>query len=102
MRKGIVEVLILLLLRHEELYGYLIVQRLKEAGQVVAGEGTVYPVLRRLEAGALVSSRWSTTGGSNPRKYYEITDAGRVFLDQALAEWDALAQSMGRLRGTHR
>lgn len=101
MRKGIVEVLILLLLRDEELYGYLIVQRLKEAGHVVAGEGTVYPVLRRLEAGALVSARWSTTEGSNPRKYYAITGAGRVFLDQALAEWDALTRSMEGLRGAH-
>lgn len=98
LRKGIVELMILSLVRERALYGYAIVRELKQRGGLVAGEGTVYPVLRRLEADGLVSAEWSNEGPAGPRKYYCITDAGRGFLVRAWIEWDGLAEALGDLR----
>lgn len=97
LRKGIVELMILRLLEGESLYGYAIVRELKDRGGLVAGEGTVYPVLRRLEADGLVSAAWSDEGPAGPRKYYHITDAGRAFLDRAWREWKSLAGALDEL-----
>ena len=99
LRKGIVELMILSLVDGEALYGYAIVRELKERGGLVAGEGTVYPVLRRLEADGLVSAAWSDEGPAGPRKYYGITDGGREFLTRAWAEWDLVAGALRELRG---
>jgi PadR family transcriptional regulator PadR len=102
LRKGIVELMILSLVDGEPLYGYAIVRQLKERGGLAAGEGTVYPVLRRLEADGLVSAAWSDEGPAGPRKYYRITDDGRAFLVRAWAEWDTVSSAMGDLRGEQR
>lgn len=99
LRKGVVELMILSLVRDEPLYGYAIVRELKERGGLVAGEGTVYPVLRRLEADALVSAAWSDEGPAGPRKYYRITEEGRAFLGRAWTEWDTVADALRELRG---
>jgi PadR family transcriptional regulator PadR len=99
LRKGVVELMILSLVQRDALYGYAIVRELKERGGLVAGEGTVYPVLRRLEADGLVTAEWSDEGPSGPRKYYRITREGTAFLERAWAEWDTLAQALGELRG---
>jgi PadR family transcriptional regulator PadR len=98
LRKGIVELMILELVRDRRLHGYAIVRELKERGELVAGEGTVYPVLRRLEVDGLVSSSWSDEGPAGPRKYYSITEAGGTFLTHARAEWDEIARALEMLR----
>jgi len=98
-RKGLVELLILQLLAERELYGYLVVQELKDLGDMAAGEATVYPVLRRLESSGYVGSRWVHEDSGNPRKYYAITDEGRAFLARALAEWDKTESVVRALRG---
>jgi PadR family transcriptional regulator PadR len=102
LRKGIVELMILRLVEHDALYGYAIVRELKDRGGLVAGEGTVYPVLRRLEADGLVSATWSDEGPAGPRKYYRITAAGEEFLGRAWREWDAIAGAMAELGGKER
>lgn len=99
LRKGVVQLLVLQLLSSAPLYGYGIVRRLEELGDFVAGEGTVYPVLRRLEADGLLSSEWVTDAPGNPRRYYAITPAGRGFLGAALAEWDKVAATIHDLGG---
>lgn len=99
LRKGVVELMILSLVRDGALYGYAIVRELKERGGLVAGEGTVYPVLRRLESDGLVSAAWSDEGPAGPRKYYRITDNGRAFLERAWVEWDTVAGALEELRG---
>lgn len=99
LRKGIVELMILQLVDGRQLYGYAIVRELKERGELVAGEGTVYPVLRRLETDGLVSTAWSDQGPAGPRKYYSITDEGRVFLERAWAEWRQIAGALEDVRG---
>jgi len=102
LRKGIVELMILSLVDREQLYGYAIVRELKERGGLVAGEGTVYPVLRRLEADGLVTAAWSDEGPAGPRKYYRITEAGREFRARAWVEWETVAGAMEELGGKDR
>lgn len=81
------------------LHGYAIVKELMTMGPLVAGESTVYPVLRRLEADGLLSSEWVDPAEGPPRKYYELSTAGTSFLAAAEHEWDALLDSMKRLEG---
>ncbi len=99
LRKGVVQILVLQVLSDEPLYGYALVKRLEELGDFVAGEGTVYPVLRRLEAAGLLASVWEAEQPGNPRKYYSVTDEGRHFLGQARAEWDRIDGAIRTLGG---
>jgi PadR family transcriptional regulator PadR len=98
LRKGFVELLILQLLQSGERYGYLIVSELRDLGDLVSGEATVYPVLKRLEANGSLSSSWVHENSGPPRKYYAITDRGREFLARGLAEWDKTADAVRKLR----
>lgn len=98
LRKGVVELLILrLLAARGELHGYAIVKELLSLGRLVAGESTVYPVLKRLQSDALLSARWVEAEGGPPRKYYAVTATGRKFLCDARREWDALVDAMSRV-----
>ena len=100
LRKGVVELLILrLLARKGELHGYAVVKELHSLGRLIAGESTVYPVLKRLQIDGLVTSRWVQASAGPPRKYYQISKAGVEFLADASAEWDALVNSMNSLEG---
>jgi len=100
LRKGVVELLVLkMLAAGGELHGYRILAELREAGDLVAGESTVYPVLRRLQDDGLVEATWSNEAGGNPRKNYRITDAGRAFVDRASVEWAALERAMHDMGG---
>ena len=102
-RKGIVELFVLELLhRRGRLHGYGIVQALDELGDLIAGVSTVYPVLKRLESDGLVTATWETGTPGNPRKYYEITPAGTLFLGRAQAEWRRIGDAMETLRGEKR
>jgi PadR family transcriptional regulator, regulatory protein PadR len=72
----------------EDLYGYEIAKRLASAndGVSIFKEGTIYPVLRALSAGNLLTSRIVPSYSGPPRRYYRITEQGR----QVLAEWSAI------------
>jgi PadR family transcriptional regulator PadR len=99
-RKGIVELFVLeLLSRRGRMHGYGIVQALDQLGDLVAGLSTVYPVLKRLEADRLVSASWDTGTPGNPRKYYELTPEGAVFLARAQSEWRRIGDAMDTLMG---
>jgi PadR family transcriptional regulator, regulatory protein PadR len=73
----------------EDLYGYEIAKRLASAsdGTPVFKEGTVYPVLRALSAGNLLTSRIVPSYSGPPRRYYRITDQGRAVLEQWKSIW---------------
>jgi PadR family transcriptional regulator PadR len=102
LRKGFVELLVLLILESGERYGYAIVQELDELGDLVSGGATVYPVLKRLEANGSLDSHWVPESSGPPRKYYAITDSGREFLARGLAEWDKAADAVSKLKGGRR
>lgn len=73
----------------EDLYGYEIAKRLQKAneGEALFKEGTVYPVLRALAAGGLLTSRVVPSYAGPPRRYYRITEDGRAMLRQWSAIW---------------
>jgi PadR family transcriptional regulator len=87
---GLVGLVLLAVLNQtsEDLYGYEIAKRLANAneGMSIFKEGTIYPVLRAMSAGNLLTSRIVPSYSGPPRRYYRITDQGR----SVLAEWTAI------------
>ncbi|MFZ0428472.1 MAG: PadR family transcriptional regulator [Acidobacteriota bacterium] len=94
LRRGVVVLAALSQLREEQ-YGYSLKKSLAERGMPI-DEGTLYPLLRRLESQELLQSDWRVDG-SRPRKYYSLTARGRQALDELSAEWNRLALVMGDL-----
>ena len=92
MLKGTLEGCILGILSQKETYGYEIITELNRVGAAVLGyakEGTVYPILYRLQEAGLISCRTvpsSANGGS--KKYYAITEQGRTVLQELLTFWE--------------
>jgi PadR family transcriptional regulator, regulatory protein PadR len=99
LRRGSLELVVLHLLSLGEAYGYEIVTALAERtdGALEVTDGTLYPVLYRLEAAGHVDVRWETLKRGVPRKYYQLTRAGRVELARLTDEWTAFADAMTRL-----
>lgn len=101
LRRGSLELIVLHLLAGREAYGYEIVSTLTErTGRALeVTDGTLYPVLYRLERAGFVSVRWDTSGRGVPRKYYALTDAGRAELAELTREWTTFASAMSELLG---
>ncbi|MFH0914850.1 MAG: PadR family transcriptional regulator [bacterium] len=100
LRKGVVELLVLRLLNARgPLHGYAISRELQQIGETVAGESTVYPVLKRLETEGLVEGEWISEGDSPPRKDYSVTAAGDDFLRRASVQWRILDDALRLLEG---
>ena len=100
MKKGVLEMLVLKLLEKEEKYGYQIISELKEKSnqRFLLKEGTLYPILYRLEDDKYVESRWSeATGKKVPRKYYVITEEGRKALKQIEDLWRDISCSVAMI-----
>jgi PadR family transcriptional regulator PadR len=90
--KGVLSLLLVRLLAEQESYGYEVVQRLRELGLADINEGTVYPALSRLERESRVESRLVASRSGPARKYYRPTAAGRAFLLDGTAGWNALIE----------
>ena len=99
LRKGLVELLVLAVLRREEVYGYQLLQRLGEFDGLALSESTLYPVLARLAADELVAVRQEPSPSGPPRRYYRLTWAGQKRLDEMLAHWRRMNDSIETLVG---
>jgi PadR family transcriptional regulator PadR len=99
LRRGSLELIVLHVLAPGEAYGYEIVSKLEAEtnGALEIKDGTLYPVLYRLERASFVDVRWETPERGVPRKYYRLTDAGREELARLTEEWTAFAKAMTRL-----
>jgi DNA-binding PadR family transcriptional regulator len=84
LRRGVLQLVALAYLDTPR-YGYDLVRLLAKAGFDIE-EGTLYPILRRLEEQGTLSSTWDT-GGSRPRKYYVLSADGRAMRDEIAAAW---------------
>ncbi|MFO7663238.1 MAG: helix-turn-helix transcriptional regulator [Chloroflexota bacterium] len=84
LRRGVVVLAVLSQMATAQ-YGYSLIQSLAEKGLDVE-EGTLYPLLRRLEKQGLLESEWDVSE-SRPRKYYRISAQGRKVLDTLTADW---------------
>jgi PadR family transcriptional regulator PadR len=92
---GVPELLILRLLEDREMYGYEIVQAIRDRTDAVVtvGEGVVYPVLHALEHGGALKSRRRTVTGRS-RIYYTVTKSGTRRLAELATQWTALAAAI--------
>jgi DNA-binding PadR family transcriptional regulator len=79
----------------ERQYGYSLKRRLAEQGLEI-DQGTLYPLLRRLEKQGLLDSEWSLET-SRPRRYYVLNDIGREALGTLKQEWSALSTVLERV-----
>jgi PadR family transcriptional regulator PadR len=104
LRRGSLELIVLHLLEPGEAYGYEIVSKLtaESDGALGVTDGTLYPVLYRLERAGFVEVRWETPSRGVPRKYYRLTEAGRRELAELTREWTTFADAMNRLLGEKR
>ena len=94
LRRGILVLSVLSQLRTKQ-YGYSLRQILAEQGLDIE-QGTLYPLLRRLEDQELLNSEWSLTT-SRPRKYYTINDKGKEVFKALSDEWQFLVRTMSDL-----
>jgi PadR family transcriptional regulator PadR len=97
MRKGVLEYCILSVLSEGDAYASDIINRLKEVRMIVV-EGTLYPLLTRHKNAGLLAYRWEESQQGPPRKYYSITDKGKIFLDEMDNSWKELVSSVDKLR----
>jgi PadR family transcriptional regulator PadR len=99
LRRGSLELVVLHVLAPAEAYGYEIVTMLasRTDGVLAVTDGTLYPVLYRLERAGLVAVRWETPERGVPRKYYRLTDTGRAELERLKHEWTTFVTAMAQL-----
>ncbi len=93
LRRGTLELLLLRILADEPTYGYELVSRLKQRsdGRFEIKEGTLYPVLYRLEDAGLIVAEWDPPARGVPRKVYRLTAAGRERVEELTAAWRSFA-----------
>ncbi|MGE5673124.1 MAG: PadR family transcriptional regulator [Mycobacterium leprae] len=99
LRRGVLEYCILALIAQEPRYGYEIVTRLGEAPQLAAGEGTIYPLLRRLKKDGWLETYWQESSGGPPRQYYKLTAPGHESLSGMSQEWQQVVAAVNKLTG---
>lgn len=96
MRKGILEFCILSLIHQREMYVSDLIDELKK-GKLDVVEGTLYPLLTRLKNSEFLSYRWEESTGGPPRKYYQITEKGKLFLTELSSTWQELTNSVNQI-----
>ncbi len=87
LKRGMLDVCVLAAIKDEDSYGYQIIKDMKPF--VTISESTLYPILRRLEAGAFLTVR-SVEHNGRLRKYYHITDSGKARIEEFKEEWKEL------------
>ena len=95
--KGALDLCILALLRDGPLYGYAVVDALQGRGIDLVAEGTIYPLLSRMEKSGVISSFRAPSPEGPPRKYYELSEAGELELAAGTRQWQSMAAQVGAL-----
>ncbi|WP_340074934.1 PadR family transcriptional regulator [Leptobacterium sp. I13] len=93
MRKGVLEYCILSILKDEDKYVAEILNTLKGAKMLVV-EGTIYPLLTRLKNAGLLNYRWEESSSGPPRKYYQLTETGKIFIKELNTTWEELQDAV--------
>ena len=96
------DLVLMVALEGSVLYGLEIVREVNRRtdGAIALKEGTLYPVLYRLESAGWVESNWETREErGTPRKYYHLTDEGLTALEGKKQEWESLTHTMSKLLG---
>ena len=96
MRKGVLAYCILSILQHGDAYTSEIISTLKSAEMIVV-EGTIYPLLTRLKNSGLLSYRWEESSSGPPRKYYVLSESGKLFLKELDTTWNNLMVAVNQI-----
>ena len=96
MRKGVLELCILSIIDRHDAYASDILVQLKDA-QLIVVEGTLYPLLTRLKNDGFLNYRWEESKSGPPRKYYVITENGRIMLSRLHSIWNDLVESVAQI-----
>lgn len=97
LRRGVVEYCVLASLRFRERYGFELARSLGGPGGLLMGEGTVYPLLARLRQRRLVDTFWRESPDGPPRRYYRLTEQGRLALDAFEHSWRQFRTAVDRI-----
>jgi PadR family transcriptional regulator PadR len=100
LKKGTLELAVLLLLKNERRYGLQLVEVLNEL-QLEISEGSIYPLLSRLRAEKKVETEWVDDGVGHAHKFYRLTDTGKKILKGMLTEWRRYGKAFDELIGAH-
>lgn len=97
--KGNIDSLLLSLIAQQPMYGYQVIRELdkRSEGYFKFKEGTLYPILHRLETAGLVMSKWQPLIGGRQRKYYYITDKGHYSLVEKKIQWQDFLTAMNQI-----
>ena len=97
--RGVLDLCLLAVLDDEPAYGYEMTKRLRARGLSTVGEGSIYPLLGRLERDGLVDTYRAASNGGPPRKYYRLTDKGQRALATGTSEWRAARDAVDGVLG---
>ena len=100
LKKGVLELCVLELLSREDGYAYDIASRLADA--IGMGEGTVYPLMRRLHTEGLVETYFVESSTGPSRKYYRITRTGRAELVRERNAWHSFTRAVNEIVGARK
>ena len=92
--RGVLDLCLLAVISEEPSYGYEMTKRLRNRGLASVAEGSIYPLLARLEREGLVDTYRAASKGGPQRKYYRPSDAGRVALALGVSEWRAAREAI--------
>lgn len=95
--KGILESCILKIIDKQETYGYEIVERLQNYGFTDVRDGTLYPLLLRLEKKELIKATFKESPLGPKRKYYHLTNTGEEYLGSFLKNWKEIVESVNQI-----
>jgi PadR family transcriptional regulator, regulatory protein PadR len=97
LKKGVLEMCVMALLSKGDNYAYDIASRMAEA--VGMGEGTVYPLMRRMQNDGLVNTYLQESASGPPRKYYKLTRTGAAALRTQIADWLTFEAAVRKILG---
>jgi PadR family transcriptional regulator, regulatory protein PadR len=97
-KKGILSLVVLKIIGQGEYYGYELIEEIRKHTTIEIAEGTLYPLLIRLKEENMVTSRWVEQESGIPRKYYTLTEAGKVSLEEMKLYWESLYTSIKNIK----
>ena len=97
--RGVLDLCLLAVIEEGPAYGFEMTKRLRARGLPIVGEGSIYPLLGRLESAGLVATYRAESNGGPPRKYYQLSPTGQRALVSGVAEWRATRAAVDAVLG---
>ena len=97
--RGVLDLCLLAVMQEGPAYGYEMTKRLRTRGLAIVGEGSIYPLLGRLERDGLVETYRAASNGGPPRKYYNVSPEGQRTLAEGVSEWRAARDAVDAVLG---